>query len=299
MSWLSGAALFLVSAAALVVEIVAGRMLAPYVGMSLYTWTAIIAVVLAGLSAGNWIGGRLAEAAAARARVGIALLLAAAACAATPLLVRALSGPLLALGWNPIAAIVTLTAALFLAPSLLAGVASPVLTKLAVDAAPAHAGRAIGRMYALGAAGSIVGALAAGFLFISWLGTVRTILAVSALYAVLGLVLLQRRRVAAVLVGLAAGAAAWAGDSLASPCRVESDYYCIRVDDFSRESGREAAVLVLDHLGHGINDRAEPRLLYSSYLQFADELAHRRFGAEDISAFFIGGGAFTLPRAWA
>ncbi|WP_369426809.1 fused MFS/spermidine synthase, partial [Profundicola chukchiensis] len=37
-----------VSAASLVVEIVAGRTLAPYVGMSLYTWTSVIAVVLAG-----------------------------------------------------------------------------------------------------------------------------------------------------------------------------------------------------------------------------------------------------------
>ena len=43
-----GAAVFLSSAGGLVLEIVAGRLLAPYVGMSLYTWTAIIAVVLAG-----------------------------------------------------------------------------------------------------------------------------------------------------------------------------------------------------------------------------------------------------------
>ncbi|MCB1451964.1 MAG: fused MFS/spermidine synthase, partial [Nitratireductor sp.] len=35
----------MVSAASLVVEIVAGRMLAPYLGMSLYTWTSVIAVV--------------------------------------------------------------------------------------------------------------------------------------------------------------------------------------------------------------------------------------------------------------
>ncbi|MCB2099553.1 MAG: fused MFS/spermidine synthase, partial [Rhodobacterales bacterium] len=58
--WAYGAALFLSSAGGLTVEIVAGRMIAPYVGMSLYTWTAIIAVVLAGLSVGHWIGGRLA-----------------------------------------------------------------------------------------------------------------------------------------------------------------------------------------------------------------------------------------------
>ena len=50
-----------VSAASLVVEIVAGRMLAPYVGMSLYTWTSVIAVVLIGFSLGHWWGGRVAE----------------------------------------------------------------------------------------------------------------------------------------------------------------------------------------------------------------------------------------------
>ena len=47
------------SACGLIIEIVAGRLLAPVFGMSLYTWTSIIAVVLAGLSVGHWIGGHL------------------------------------------------------------------------------------------------------------------------------------------------------------------------------------------------------------------------------------------------
>ena len=41
-------ALFVSSACGLVIEIVAGRLVAPYVGMSLYTRTVIIAVVLTG-----------------------------------------------------------------------------------------------------------------------------------------------------------------------------------------------------------------------------------------------------------
>ncbi len=45
----------------LVLELVAGRVLAPYVGVSLYTWTSIIGVVLAGISGGAWAGGRLAD----------------------------------------------------------------------------------------------------------------------------------------------------------------------------------------------------------------------------------------------
>lgn len=305
-----GLALFLVSAAALVLEIVAGRLVAPFVGMSLYTWTAIISVVLAGLTVGHWIGGRQAEAAAdersARLRVAVALALAAATTLASLVLIRVAAPPLLAGGLHPIAAIVALTALLFLPPSLFAGVVSPILTKLAVDADRVHAARVIGRMYALGAGGSILGTLAAGYLFISWIGSTGTVMAVTAVYALLALAFLarQRRRAAAAAAGLAAVGAglAMAGGpvaAFASPCRVESDYYCLRVEDFRPDSGRESAVLVLDHLGHGINDAAEPRLLYSSYLHFADELAARRFGRESIAAFFIGGGAYTLPRAWA
>ena len=43
--------------AALALEIAAGRLMAPLVGVSLYTWTGVIGVVLAGLAAGNALGG--------------------------------------------------------------------------------------------------------------------------------------------------------------------------------------------------------------------------------------------------
>ena len=56
-----GATVFLSSALLLVLEIVAGRLIAPYVGVSLYTWTAVIGVILAGLSVGNWVGGVWAD----------------------------------------------------------------------------------------------------------------------------------------------------------------------------------------------------------------------------------------------
>ena len=301
-----GLVLFLASAAALVLEIVAGRLLAPYVGMSLYTWTAIISVVLAGLSLGHWIGGRLAEGVGplgGRRRVAGALGLAALASAGVQPVLRLLAGPLLGLDWNPVVAIVALAAAAFVLPSLFAGIVSPILVKLAVDAAgPERAARVIGRMFALGAAGSILGTLAAGYVFLSRIGSAGTLWAMSGLYAALALALLadQRRALAvgAALLVLAGGGLAALPQAFASPCLRESDYYCLRVEDFSRQSGRESAVLVLDHLGHGINDAAQPGLLYSSYLDFTDRMAARRFGRGRIAAFFIGGGAFTLPRAW-
>ena len=53
--------MFTASTCGLVIEIVAARILAPSIGVSLYTWTTIIGVVLAGISIGNYLGGRLAD----------------------------------------------------------------------------------------------------------------------------------------------------------------------------------------------------------------------------------------------
>ena len=52
---------FLASACTMVIELVAGRILAPYIGVSVYTWTSIIGVVLAGISVGNYLGGRVGD----------------------------------------------------------------------------------------------------------------------------------------------------------------------------------------------------------------------------------------------
>ncbi len=49
------------SATVLVLEILAGRLMAPYVGVTLETFTGIIGVVLAGIAFGAWWGGRLAD----------------------------------------------------------------------------------------------------------------------------------------------------------------------------------------------------------------------------------------------
>ena len=52
---------FVGSGCLLVLEIVAGRLIAPNVGVSLYTWTSVIGVVLAGIAIGNYLGGKLAD----------------------------------------------------------------------------------------------------------------------------------------------------------------------------------------------------------------------------------------------
>ncbi len=307
-----GAAFFVASAGALVMEITAGRLLAPYVGMSLYSWTAIIAVVLAGLSLGNWCGGYLSERPAERQAswIGLAFALAAASSLLSLVLLRRLSGPILDLGLGMVPSVLAISFAAFFLPAFFAGLVGPPLTRRALALAPGREGRALGQMFALGTLGAIAGTLASGYIFIAWLGSTGTVLAIGAIYAVPAVVfLLAGRRkgrkgdavALAFLAALTAGLALLGERSGAfvSPCDRESGYYCIRVYDAEAKTGRPSATLVLDHLGHGVNDQATPDYFWSGYIELTDLVIRARLdGREDFSAYFIGGGAYTLPRGW-
>ncbi|MGI9421782.1 MAG: fused MFS/spermidine synthase [Hyphomicrobiaceae bacterium] len=301
------------AACGLVVEIVAGRMIAPYLGMSLYTWTAVIAVVLAGFSVGHLIGGHLAERPSTAAVRGVAwsLVLAGLSTAASLILIRVAAPAIIAMQWPAVPTVLSITLLLFFLPSLFVGIPSPVLTKLAVEEdTPARAGRSIGALYAVGAFGSIAGTLAAGFLFISYLGTTLTLLCVAAVYGALAAVLFFYRTPGRVKVGTKAALLTVLGvviigfwgqhvRAFVDPCLVGSSYYCIRVIDVSGHHDSPARAMVLDHLGHGVNLRDHPQRLVSPYVELHDILARIHSGRRSpFRVFFVGGGAYTLPRAW-
>src|SRR2546425_9744308 len=75
-------------AGVMVIEILGAKVLAPYLGTSHFVWTAQIAVTLVALSAGYWIGGRLADRAPRPGVLFGCLLAAAAALCLTVLLVE-------------------------------------------------------------------------------------------------------------------------------------------------------------------------------------------------------------------
>ncbi|EDQ35440.2 Spermidine synthase [Hoeflea phototrophica DFL-43] len=295
-----------VSGSSLVVEIVAGRMLAPYVGMSLYTWTSIIAVVLAGFSVGHWWGGHVAERTARQALVytGWVLLAAAFATGCALVLLRFTGGPVLESVGHPVVSIVILTICVFFLPSVFAGVPAPVLTQIAVTTRADKSGRALGAMFAAGAVGAIAGTVLAGFLFIPWLGTAITLSIVTLVYlASAGLLFfmarpVQRPGLPVLVAGLAIAMSAVTLTRL-SYCSLESRYFCIKVLDVSADPASPVRRLVLDHLSHGTSSREQPRLMFSEFTAMIDEIGRGRMGSEAFSTFFIGGGTYSVPRAWA
>lgn len=301
-----GAAVFLSSALLLVLEIVAGRLLAPYIGVSLYTWTAIIGVILAGLSLGNWLGGRMADRGLGETAAGVTLLLAALASYLILPLLMVVAGRLQASELNLLGASFLYVLALFFSPAVLLGIVTPLLTTLALRL-DSRAGHVVGRMHALAALGSIGGTFATGYWLVQTFGTKRVIVGVAVALVLLALPFLRRMRPAGGVAVLVATALLFGGLTLAArgvqgfvdPCDRESSYYCLRVIDETGDSGELAArSLVLDHMMHSTNDRLQPDRLWTPYVHAMDELAVRYFPeGEKLRWFFAGGGAYTHPRA--
>ncbi|MCP5028908.1 MAG: spermidine synthase, partial [Actinomycetia bacterium] len=138
---LAGVVVFFTSAAVLVLEILAGRLLAPYVGVTLETFTTIIGVVLAGIAGGTWIGGHLADRFHPRVLIGPLLVMGGVLTFAIIPVIRTI-GPSVVPG--RLVALTILTVMALLLPAAVLSAVSPALVKLQLRSLD-HTGQTVGR----------------------------------------------------------------------------------------------------------------------------------------------------------
>jgi len=295
---------FIASACMMMLEIIAGRITAPYIGYSLYTWTLIIVVVLASTGLGNYLGGRLADRWASPRFLGGILAvggLASLCILAVDALKRLMTLQSLTLSNLPlIVGLVAFALLLFFVPCTILGAVSPVVARLTVRDL-GTTGSAIGRIYAAGSLGSIVGTFAAGFVLISSLGTHAAVWGIGWLLAMLGLLFSLGRRwpwVLPIVLAVIAGTALVFGQGgLHGPCIRETDYFCIQVRE-EQHQGRRVLALYLDRLLHSFSSPDDPtQLVYEYEKLYADTTAYQaqRKGGQ-LRTLFIGGGGYTFPR---
>lgn len=290
----AAALVFVASAAVLILEILAGRLMAPYVGVTLETFTGIIGVILAGISVGSWVGGWLADRLEPRRMLGPTLVAGGILALLSVPIVDSLGTGLR--GATP-GTIVTLALLGFFAPAAVLSAVTPTVVKIRLDSLE-QTGRVVGRLSAIGTAGAIFGTFVTGFLLIATLPTRPIIRVVGAALILLGLGvwawLRSPRSLGAgvVVAALLAGAASFAASH---PCERESAYFCAFIrEDPGNASGR---VLWLDTLRHSYIDLEDPTNLEFSYAQtMGDVLATIAPAGEAVDALHIGGGALSIPR---
>ena len=289
---------FTASACGLSIEIVAGRILAPTIGVSLYTWTSIIGIVLAGISVGNFVGGVAADRFPRRPFLGLVLLASGVSSLGILPLIDVTANALDGLPIVP--RIVVLTTVLFFPPSVILGMVTPIVVKLRLRSL-ARTGNIVGATYAVSTAGSIFGTFITGFVLIQWIGTRSIIVAAAVVLLVLAVafgrlweVKIASGLLTALLVAVAVLTVRM--DVLNSICMVESSYFCIRVS-VREEAGRTVSVLILDKLVHSYVDLDDPTFLVYGYEKVLGDLSVY-MGDRDpqFRSLFIGGGGYTMPR---
>ncbi len=324
---------FIASFCTLVIELVAGRIMAPYVGVSLYTWTSIIGVVLAGISIGAYLGGRIADRYPRPSTLGWLLFLSGLGAFSISPLTNLVGGAYFQT--SLMVRILLITTIIFFAPSCLLGMISPVVVKLTLNNLE-KTGNVVGKIYAFSTLGSILGTFATGFYLISWMGTRHILLTMGVILILSAFIFggfFRRKKTLALsslllfllliilpITTLYVYARINPDEvTVSSPIQSlklsygyafnppideetyffkESDYYTIKLKrNIKSDHGNPLESLVLDHLVHSYTDLKDPFYLEYEYIRIYEEFVRWQSGKKkSFKALFLGGGGYTFPR---
>ncbi len=170
---------FVCGALVMIYEIIGSRLLSPYIGASTYVWTSLIGVILAALSLGYWLGGKIADRRPEIKILAAVIFFAGGLVSLTifskDLILSFIAGSALQLEVKSLIAALLL----FAPASVLLGFVTPYAVKLKMSSL-ADAGKTVGRLYALSTVGSIFGTFLAGFFLIPFVGSTRTLYLIAA-----------------------------------------------------------------------------------------------------------------------
>lgn len=149
------------------VELLGGRIMAPYFGSSIYIWGSIITVFLVALSLGYLIGGAWSLRTPSLKRLGLIFLCGAVVIVPVLLAGDAIMDAIFERITDPRYGSLAAAVALFFLPTIVLGMISPYSVRLLVEQAD-HSGHVAGKLYFVSTLGSALGTLATSFYFVLW-----------------------------------------------------------------------------------------------------------------------------------
>ncbi len=167
-------------------ELLGGRILAPYFGSSIYVWGSIITIFMAALSFGYLIGGRLSSLDPNLAKFSSIFLVAAVTIVPLILLGEQIMEAVFLRIEDPRYGSLVSAAVMFGLPSIVLGMISPYSVRLQVQYAE-HSGAIAGLLYFVSTIGSALGTLLTSFYFVLWFEMNTLLAAMSIALGVLGL----------------------------------------------------------------------------------------------------------------
>ncbi len=183
---------FLCGALGMVLELVAARILSPYVGSSNLIWTTIIGIMLTSMSIGYWLGGKVADKKPDINLLSLFILVGAFFTSLIPILETILVKPLSEISTQLVFVAIVCSTFVFGIPSFILAMVSPFAVKLE-DKTHEDIGKTSGKISSLSTIGSIVGTFVAGFLLIPNLGVRFLILIITVVLFVLSFMMFDKK----------------------------------------------------------------------------------------------------------
>jgi MFS family permease len=149
------------------VELLGGRILAPYFGSSIYVWGSIISIFMVALSVGYLIGGRLSVLSPNLGRYGLFFLLAALGLLPIVFFANQAMDAVFAAIDDPRYGSLLASTLLFFIPTAILGMIAPYSVRLMVNDTD-HSGQVAGGLYFVSTLGSALGTLLTSFYLVLW-----------------------------------------------------------------------------------------------------------------------------------
>ena len=165
------------------VELLGGRILAPYFGSSIYVWGSIISIFMVALSVGYLIGGRLSVLSPNLGRYGLFFLLAALGLLPIVFFANQAMDAVFAAIDDPRYGSLLASTLLFFIPTAILGMIAPYSVRLMVNNTD-HSGQVAGGLYFVSTLGSALGTLLTSFYLVLWFDMNTILLAIITVLAI-------------------------------------------------------------------------------------------------------------------
>lgn len=291
---------FLSGAIGMGLELIAARVLSPYVGSSNVVWTSIIGIILASMSIGYWIGGKNADKDANINKLSNILLFAAIFTSAIPLLETAVVKLLAGIIPNLIIAAILCAIIVFSIPSFILAMISPFAVKIK-SKENNEIGSLSGRISSLSTIGSIVGTFLMGFVLIPNIGVTNINIGVTILLVVMSIIARKKidkkfiytniLSICIILILIILGKWTFKVSNPDIVLDTDSQYSRIWVKQIQTQKANYKTLQVDTGLESYINQ--ETGEMGARYLRYYDLFEY--FNKDAKNTLLIGGAAYTYP----
>ncbi|MFC1751593.1 fused MFS/spermidine synthase [Patescibacteria group bacterium] len=292
---------FFCGAVVMMFEIVGSRVIAPYLGSSIFVWTSLIGVILGGLAVGYWIGGKIADKNPTKDILSFVVVV-ASFCLLTTIMIQE---PFMMIFYQEpffgirLSAVIA-SLVLFFPTSVLLGMVAPYAVKLKVSSIQTS-GSTVGSLYAISTVGSIVGTFLAGFFLIPTLGTTNILVLLSATLAIVSIALqpkfITNMKVFVLIflvIYLVVTSFFYNFINSKSVIDVDTEYSRVWIFDHNdARTGREMRSMVINNENSSgmFLDSDELASIYAKYYDLA-----KHFNPEFKSSLLLGGAGYSYPK---